>query len=299
MEKEIRKGADHTFNIRKFDQGMTLVPSSASFEVLKNGSSVYSGTASIDSETGRMACLVPAAYLSEVWANMRLDLTYVVSSVSLKDSFLFDVVLTPLENRCDDATLFIYLDILRDTVGAHKGKSSSIGTTNTLIDDGLRVHTDVDWTGAILQIFLPTGMREKRVTGFVKSTGTVSFEPAEADAVPSDIRFLMRDDYSTKIQEAFNEYVIREIRAKVGLAAGYIDGGALRRITAFKAISIICRSRIKEDKDRWSVLQKSFQDDYEGALTTFFEAYDRDKNGVISEDESAKPPVFSGFRMER
>ncbi len=112
-ENEAVKSLAYPIEIKVYEGGTQLVPSSATITVKDPG-----GTAQVEdvavsvAESGTMTYSLIATYTATLWENAVIELSYVVSSVTYKAIFLFDVVLNRLKCNVIDQDLKDYMPAL-------------------------------------------------------------------------------------------------------------------------------------------------------------------------------------------
>lgn len=290
---EIAVNQDYIFELQKFDKGLPIVPTVATVKIFDNGGvEVSSGSASI-SAIGVMSYTFTSAQNTQKAENFRIQWTYDGNI----ENHLFDVVQVPINNVVIDADLYTYIPEMRTKLYTYSGVTTG-GSTTTIIDASLATD-ERDYKGGMLQVVNGADLHEARVIDFVKSSGTVTFSPARADAVIAGEQYLIRESYSTLIDVAFDDYVMRDVRAKVGIAAGYIDGKAVKKLIIFKALEIYARSMREAELDKWDAIAKDMAVNYSAELNKMRLPYDRNGDGNISEAENKNRPNFSSGMISR
>ena len=186
---------------------------------------------------------------------------------------------------------------LREKLFSNDGTTTAIGTINTFIDTNLQVDSR-DWLGSRGEIFIDDKIHEFKCTNYDKASGTITFNPAFTALIPVDTNYVIRLSYQVIIDKAFDR-VIKDIRAKVGIAAGYIDSNIIKDLIVFKTIEIISKGNIEAENDKWDLRKNDFKESYKTELSSFFEPYDKDGDGNISEAENRDRPAFNNVELTR
>jgi hypothetical protein len=276
------------------------VPTSATLTFYSNGgSTIQAVTTATISADGTITATLTGTNIPEVSVNNKVKIIYVYATVSYEQAELFDVVAQPIVNQVIDEDLFEYVKELRDKVFESTFMTSTAGTTNTLIADDLKVENR-NLAGGRGEIFVSaTDIYPFEVLSFAKSTGTITFSPTKGALVASGLEFTIRPSYKSIIDIAFGDYVVPALRAKIGQASNIIDSFVVKNLTVFKALQIICFSNVEAENDKWDLRNKEFSTEYANAVIKFSEAYDSDKDGNISDDETENKIGFANIKMVR
>jgi phage pi2 protein 07 len=301
MHREIQLDKDYTFEFRFYTNGIQLVPSAATVAIFNNsGGTVVAATAgSIDAE-GTISYTFLAAANDEDDVNFKVEVKYTVSGVDHYYWELFDVAYTPLNNNVRDEDLYPYVGELRDKVFGKTTRTTSAGSTTTLVSERLKSDRR-DWTGGFCEVFITnTTVHEALITGYAKATGTVTFSPAYSTSIGTNLEVRLRSSYQTYIDEAFEEYVMQDVRGKVGMAAKYIDVNVVRKMTIFKALGIISGGKVEKEGDKWDLREKKYAKRYKTQYSKLSnEPADTDADGDISDTENAERPSYSNRNIVR
>lgn len=290
MHREIQVDKDFTFTFKFYDLGVQSVPSSATVSIFNNsGTSLQTGAGTIDSD-GTITFIFLEANNDDDERNFKVQVEYVVSTVTKFHFELFDVVVTPLTNNVRDEDLFVYMESLRGTLFTADFLTSSDGTTSTLISTDF-LKDQRDWKGGLVQIFISnTITHEARITAFSRSTNTITFTPAYIAVIAMTKEFRIRDSYQTIINKAYDQHVVQDIRNKVGVAAGYIDGNVVTNMITFKALRMICAGRVEDEGDKWALLRDDNDGLYKDEYSKLKEPFDTDEDGNIDGREDVERP---------
>lgn len=305
LHKEIRLRTNETFTWRFYEYAMQIVPTSAAVSVYnKNGTAIVNDEACVIDADGTIHYVLPGTLITSCDVNYKVELSYsYFSSIYYPEEItqyhneLFDVVKAPLINLVTDTDLFIYLPELRDKVGEKNGTSTSDGTTSTIKDTELK-SDDRNFKGGYIEIYISdSSFFRAQVTDFERSTGTVTFSPAYSTAITSGKKYFIRSSYQALIEAAF-EKVRHDVRNKVKLSSGYIDGNVIKDACIYKAIEIYCGGRIEADSDKWHLNNTRFKSMYESELTKIQESFDYDEDGNISDYEDDHRPHFNSVGVD-
>lgn len=115
-EDQAVKGLAYPIEVKVYEEGVQLIPSSATITVKNPDGTkqVEDQSMTIDSDTGTMTYSLTATYTAKLWENAIIEISYVVSSVTYKAVFLFDVVLNKLKCSIIDEDLKGYFPKLKD-----------------------------------------------------------------------------------------------------------------------------------------------------------------------------------------
>lgn len=303
MSLEIKNSLATTFTRSKYINGILQVPSALTTKIYSNGGSLLAtytspGTATIAAD-GVMSFTMPNTLITTNNRNYKIQWTFVIGTITYDESQLFDTVQTPLSNNVSDEDLFYYIPDMRNKLMQQERASTSIGTVSTVVDDS-PVINDKDYTGGYIVFLIGnTTTHEARITVHSRSTKTLTFSPAYSAIIAAGTKYIIRSSYGSMIQMAFNDYVMRDIRAQVGAAAGYIDGDKVKLLTIYKTLELYCRGAREELGDRWSLLADDYAKFYTDTLNSFSEGFDSDADGNISDTEEKERPSFNSIKLVR
>jgi len=120
-EDQAVKGLAYPVEIKAFDAGAQLVPTSAAITVKDpDGDEIVTAAAMTIDGNGTMTYSLAATYTATLWENAVIEVSYVVSSVTYKAVFLFDVVLCQLKPTVVDSDLQNYFPQLADEIWEHE-----------------------------------------------------------------------------------------------------------------------------------------------------------------------------------
>jgi len=111
------KDVAYPIEVKVYENGVQVVPTSATI-TLKDPdgtAQVTAGTVSV-AVAGTMTYSLSATYTATLWENAIMEITYVVSTVSYKAVFLFDVVLNALKCDVMDDDLKAYAPLIADDI---------------------------------------------------------------------------------------------------------------------------------------------------------------------------------------
>ena len=108
-EDQAVKGAAYAVEVKAYEAGSQVVPTSATITVKDpDGTAVVTAAAMTVSVAGTMTYSLTATYTADLWENAVISVSYVVATVTYKAVFFFDVVLNVLKPNVIDADLKNY-----------------------------------------------------------------------------------------------------------------------------------------------------------------------------------------------
>jgi hypothetical protein len=294
MHQEIQVDIDHVFTFDIFDKNIQTVPASGTITIQNNsGTDVVAETAVAVATDGTMSYTFSASDNDALDVNYKITLKWVESGTTKYKYFLFDVVRTPLVNEVRDDDLYPHIEELRTKIKPIVSQTTASGTTTTFKSTRLKAD-DRSFKGGYVEIYITnTIVHEAIVTAHTAGDDTVTFSPAYTSSIASGLTYRIRPSYQQKIDEAFDNFVYREIRNKMGIAARYIDTQVTRNMVVFKTLAMICLQSIKEDGDRWSIRYNHFEQMYKDEYSRLKEPYDENGDGNISTTEDKDRPCYS------
>jgi len=293
LRKEIQKDQSYLFEWSFFDKNIQEVPASGTISVYNNSGTALVSAAAVSIETdGVIKYLLDATYTTTLDYNYKIELTYRVGDITHRPFYLFDVVNTPLQNTVRDEDLFQFAPDLRDKVQTNMVETTSTGTTTTFISTELRA-LNLDFKGGNCEILITdTTKHYAEITGWESDANRATFQPAYTSAVASGLKVRIRASFQRFIDDAWERFVKRDIRNKVGIVAGYIDTTVADNLVIFKALELICFGKMEEEGDKWSLRATKFDDKYKDEMTKLSAPYDRDEDGNIDDGENKDRPHY-------
>nr|BDD44685.1 hypothetical protein 15 [Legionellales bacterium] len=292
---EVQQSQDYTFSWSFYDKNIQLVPTEGTIKVYKPGGGTLVDTTAVTIGTdGIIRYTLDSANTGTVNYNYRIELTYNIAANIYRPFYLFDIVKTPIINTVRDEDLFQYVEELRDKNTPYTLKASSDGTVTTLISDEL-IPLNIDFKGGDIEIYITdTDTHRAEISAWDKTTGTVTFAPAAdtATSVDSGTRFAIRASYARFIDKSFTDHVMRDVRNRIGLAARFIDSTVVNNLTIYKALEMICFSKVEEEGDKWDIRSKKFKEEYSAEYVKIQEPVDIDDDGFIDDNENTKRVSF-------
>jgi hypothetical protein len=300
MRLEIQKSQDYPFTWSFYDKNIQEVPTSGTIKVYKPGGSTLVDTTAVSINTaGTISYTLLAANTGTVDYNYKIELTYTVDGVTSRPFYLFDIAETPLINTVRDEDLFQYVEELRDKVTPFQKETTSAGSTTTFVSTELSP-LNIDFKGGDVELYITDTLTHRaEITGWNKTTDTATFTPAYTATIASGTRFNIRASYQRFIDETYNQQVSRDIRNRIGLKARFIDTTATRNLTVFKALEMICFSKIEVEGDKWDIRHKRFDKEYSDEYAKLNEPVDYNDDGEISDDEDKSRPSFLNKALTR
>jgi hypothetical protein len=303
MKREIAKGKSYTFTWRFYDKAVQLKPDSASVIIKnKSGTTIIADNCSVSDTTGDITFILVDTYTATLDFNYKVELIYNVGGSPAYYFELFDVVNTPLVNITTDDDLFVFVKELRSQIIEKAYQTTEAGDTDQLRCLDL-VQDTRSYKGGFLDISIPNSDGETfsnhsaRIISYEQSSGTCIFTPEYTVDIPEGANFRIRSSFSLDIETAFNEFVIDDIRRKVGIAARYIDSNVCRLATTFKALQIICSSAVEIADDKWDLRAKRFMQEYKDKIGSISEPVDLDDDSNISSSENDNRPSMSTVEL--
>lgn len=300
VRREIEVDKDYEFTIKLYENGIQIVPSSASIVVTDNtGSEILSDNCSIGASSGNITFTLSSANNTKQARNFKNSLTYIIDGETKYYYELFDVVAIPILNLCTDEVLFDKLGDMRKDITERVFKTTETGGVNELRSLQLTEDTR-NYQGGKLKIYFDQGFDHlARVVDYEKSSGSVIFEPAYTSAIPSDTTFKIRPSFQRQIDDTFERIVKRDIRNKIGIASRIIDGNLVTNMTAYKTLEMYSLSEIEQEGDKWDIRRLSFMQLYKDEFSALHEAVDANDDGNISDSEDENKTQFTSIEITR
>lgn len=298
MHVEIQVDKDYTFSWPFYDRAGQIVPTSATVNIYdKAGSTVVSASGSI-STAGTITYTFAEADNDTEGINFKVVLDYVYAGETIRVVNLFDVVKYPLQNLVTEDDLFTYVPELRDKVFELNSFTTSAGTTTTLIDTRLTTENR-QYKGGRVEIYIDSTLHEAKVSNYASATGTITFTPAYTSVIASGTKYCLRDSYQDTIDVAYNNFVHRDVRNRVGISAGYIDSNVINNLVVFKALELLSMGAIETEGDKWALRYNAFKTKYDEELAAMAEPFDSDGDGNITDEEDSERPNFWNVDVTR
>jgi hypothetical protein len=297
MHLEIQRNQQYTFEWSFFDKNIKEVPVEGTISIYKPGSStdtiVDNQAVSIETD-GTIKYTLSSSLTDTLDKNYKIELAYQVGDVVKRPFYLFTIVETPLQNTVRDEDLFQHIPELRDKMSTNVVETTTAGTTTSFISKELR-YLNLDVKGGICEIYIDdTTQHNAEIQTWDKETFTATFYPAYTSAIPNCVKVAIRASFQRYINDAYDNFVYRDIRNRVPLAAGYIDSTVIDNLTVFKALDMICFGRVEETDDKWHIRSKMFKEMYGKEFVKLNEAYDYNEDGDINPVENEnKPNLFN------
>lgn len=300
MHLEIQQSQEYTFEWSFFDKDIKQIPVSGTITITKQGGTALVDETAVSIETdGTIKYTISAENTATLARNYRIELKYQVGDVVSRPFYLFDVVKTPIINEVRDEDLFTHLPELRTKVKSRIIETSSAGSTTTFVAKEL-IATGLDYKGGYSEIYIDdTTTHEGKITDYESDTGTATFEPSYSASISSGLKVSIRASYQRMIDDAYNNFVSKDIRNRVGLKAGYIDSTVTRNITVYKTLELISFGKVEDVDDKWDIRAKGYARKYEEELTKLSEPYDYNEDGQISSYEDINRPSFINRGINR
>lgn len=311
MHKEYQAGKKIDFEWDFYTHGIQDIPTSGTISISNNsGTAVITSQPIVIDSTGTLTYSLAAGSVTE-GRNFRVNITYTVAGVEKNVSYLYDVVKYPLRNEVSDVDLFLHLNELRDKIREKTATTDSIGGLNYLVCSALK-NDFKDYTGGFINISITaadstTVNHEAKIISWSPSTGACTFSPSYTSTIAIGTVFSIRPSFEQYILNAFNNFVLRDIRNKVyrqntsltSVAGGYIDSTVINTLTIFKTLELYCFSQIESTDDKWDVRYKAYAKSYADEFAKLCEPFDKDNDGNISDTEDSYRPMSCNIGVSR
>jgi hypothetical protein len=298
--REYRVNSDIKLEFNFYENDLQQIPTAATITIYNPaGTSLVSTTAAIATD-GTISYSFSKTLNTNEGRNFRADLLYTIGGVQDGKSILFDVVKTPLINDVTDEDLFVYLPELRNKIKDTATQTTANGANNYLYAELLK-NDGRQFAGGRVSIFFTTGRHDAKITAFNQAAGMITFSPAAPAVVSSGVSITLRPSFQKFINTAFENHVIREIRNSVrqfqGTASQYIDSSVVHNLTIYKTLEIYCAAQIEVQSDKWDIRKGEMLENYKAGMASLAEPYDKDQDGVISDDEDYQRPNRSDIKI--
>lgn len=298
MHLEIKKDKDYTFSLSLIEYNIQSIPDSGVVTIKDNsGSSVSTGAVTVATD-GTMSYTFLAADNNLQANNFSIEWALTTGTTVSYYNSLFDVVLMPLNNLVNDSDLFIHCKEMSEKAELVYSTTAE-GTTTTLISNRFET-SRIEWLGGSVRIYIDDSTtHDAKITAYNDVNNTITFSPEYTAVIPSGVSFKIRASYQSIIDEAFNNFVYRDIRNKLKRASGYLDDNVLRNLTIFKSLSIYAGGEYIEEGDKWWLRYNDYTKMYSQELELLKEPYDSNEDGSIDDREDDERPSFTSSSMVR
>jgi len=283
---EIEYGSTYTFTYFKEVKNTSVIPSAAKISIYGSDNSIIieNQDMTIDGSTGVCTYDWDSAGYS---VGRNYSVKYILDGGNPVVRF-FDIYLYPFINDVTDDDLFNVNKSIRDDTWGKAGAAES-GTTSTLVDSVLSGYDDGYWTGGIITIYQGDRIEERKITNFVKSTGTITFSPLLSTAVNTNT-YEIRKSYQDKILLA-GEMVQNDFRRQNKRAYLLIDHYQVKWLIIYKFFEEYFGDLIKEEGDEYEKQSIRYGNKYRSDMETMTMVYDENEDGAASEDEQDIRPL--------
>jgi len=195
-----------------------------------------------------------------------------------------DIYYYPFQNTVCDDDLFARDKALAGDAWSIAGKATG-GSTSTLIDTSL-LKDDGFFTGGMIELFFDDHLERRDITGFSKTTKTITFDPVAATVV-AGMGYAARASFQENIDIAAEEVQERfaQIEKRTYLL---IDHSQMKTAIINKALANYWRQKKKTETDEFALKEKDYLDDYESCFRNTVWKYDKDKDLRLNADEQAE-----------
>lgn len=290
IKQECLKDVASTISFTPYINNQPAVSSSATITILRPGGEtlVASTAATVNGTTGLISYQISAANTATLGENYVANWTFTVSGVVYYQKQLFDVVKSILSIPIIDSDL---TQEQTDIMGKNESFSGAVdsATTTTIVDDELKSFADDYWNGGICETTLSSSASKqvRNITDFAQSTGTVTVGVAFGTTPTSSYRYILRRGFQHKIRRAFEE-IRFEIFSRGNRCALILESSELKIPMIKKSLALICSDYMKEPGDKWEILSKKYESEYQNYMSKLVLQYDTDESGYISGSEKDK-----------
>jgi len=199
-ENEATQGLPFPFEVKIYENGVQVVPTSATITVKSpSGETVIDEAEMTISQAGTLSYTISANLLSMLWENALIEVNYVAGDKSFKSIFYFDVVICPLKPTVTDADLQTYFPQL--------GEEIWVGETNydKQIQEAFRIiKRDIKNKGRRPSMLLDgSQVRELLI---IKAFELIFFDFAKSEG---DIWWKRYEEMKEKYKTAFENLLIK------------------------------------------------------------------------------------------
>lgn len=254
----------------------------------------------INATTGEITYTLTTTHTAQLFENCVAEWSYVVSTVTYKETTLFDIVLHRLSQTATDEDIYTFQGDVKAKNENVQGVPTSAAAGTLLDTNTLKNYPDDYFNNGIVEVVLPTtgAVQRRTVTDFVQSTGTLSVTPNWATTPDTTYKYIVYKPFRVKLDAAW-ELLMNDIRSKGFRPALIMNSADLKQVHTFKTLELICLDFMKTGSvdDLWLVLSEKYGERYQKAFDTLRFQYDENQSGGISSGEQDKSP--GGLKMVR
>lgn len=298
-KQECLKDVASTISFTPYINNQPAISSSATITILRPGGEtlVASTAATVNGTTGLISYQISAANTATLGENYVANWTFTVSSVVYYQKQLFDVVRSILSIPIIDSDLTREQSDIMLKNESFAGAVDSASTT-TIVDDELKSYADDYWNGGVCEVTLASSAskQSRNITDFAQSTGTVTVGVPFGTTPTSSYRYILRRGFQKKIERAFEELKY-EIFSRGNRCALILESAEIKLPLIKKSLALICSDYMKEPDDKWDILAKRYEAEYQNYMSKLVLQYDTDESGYISGSEKNKS--LGNLRLKR
>lgn len=222
-EDQAVKGQAFPIEVKVYSAGAQVKPTSATITIKDpDGEEIVSAAVmTINGTTGTLTYSLAQASTDELWENATMEITYVLSSVTYKAVFFFDVVLTALKPNVIDADLQKYFPQIVSDIWS--GTSNYDGQ----IQEAFRIVKRLIKDRGRRPAMLIDGSQVRELV-IIKTFEIIFFNFSKA---PDDIWWRRYEQYKELYQQRFDALVIKYDEDESGTIDDSEAGGSLGQIT--------------------------------------------------------------------
>lgn len=256
-----------------WDHSVQVIPTSAEVSIIVGGSAEISLATATVSATGTCTYVPGATVLEELAENCVAVWRLTIGGEYKYFRDMFDIVLNPLYPSVTDEDLIAECAHLQDNRYMEAGIADS-GNTVTLVSVLLKEYQDNHFQGGTLEITDGACKGQKqRISGNVRSTGTVTVDTAFGSALTSTSRFVAKRTYQREIDRAWED-IEAMIQTKGYRPALIMNSEDLRPVHLAWTLVKVCRNLSKMQDDIWWKRADTYTEDYANKVAMVKFQYD-------------------------
>jgi len=221
-EDQAVKDQAFPIEVKAYEAGAQLVPTSAKITIKDpDGTEIVDEASMTVGDDGTMTYSLAATSTADLWENATMEIAYVVSTVTYKAVFFFDVVLTALKPNVIDADLQKYFPQIVSDIWS--GTSNYDGQ----IQEAFRILKRLIKDKGRRPAMLIDGSQVRELV-IIKTFEIIFFNFSKA---PDDIWWRRYEQYKELFQQRFNALVIKYDEDESGTIDDGEAGESLGQIT--------------------------------------------------------------------
>ena len=299
MKQDFLKAKTGTIRITVYQDNRYVLPTSAKITLYSptGGELQAQATATINADTGEMTYSLTAVHTASNNVNYKAVWEYVSNGVTYYETQLFDVYKSLLSIPIVDKDLYDELESLREQNVQEQGTATA-GTTSTVVDTARRKEMDDYWKGGKVSVISGTNEGEERaISGFVKSTSTITVTPIFTSAIDTTSIYVVEKSYTDKIAQAFDD-LCTMIYNKGNRHNLILESSQLKFPLIFLTLYKIALDLSSDEGDKWDRLSIIYDKRFSDAFGGMKVEYDLDESGsIVGQDEEGRN--LNTFTLER